>query len=150
MRKFAVCIFILFFMSCQNKRSSVDLFTEGEKLFKQHKYDEAIAKYEEGLKLSPNSAVGHNLVGMAYRFKYNALKDPSLREKEIAAFNKAIEVDSTFWIAYINLGATYYYNISKEKAIPYFEKALVLNPANPEREELEKMIEEGKAKGKEQ
>lgn len=148
MKRWVFLIIVLLLVSCQGKKTSTALFEEGQKLFEQQKYDEAIAKYEEGIKLSPNSAVGYNLIGMAYRFKYNAERDPSMREKEIGAFKKSIECDSTYWVAYVNLGATYYYSGKKKEAAPLFEKALKLNPENPEKEELEKMIEEGKSEEK--
>ncbi len=145
MKRFIYIITILFLLlSCSEKKTNTVLFKEGEELFNQQKYDEAIAKYVEGIELSPNSAVGYNLIGMANRFKYNAEGVPSLREKEIDAFGKAIECDSTFWVAYINLGATYFYSGRKKEAIPLFEKALELNPLHPEKTEIEKMIEEAK------
>lgn len=145
MKRWVFLIIFLLLVSCQGKKTSTALFEEGQKLFAQQKYDEAIAKYEEAIKLSPNSAVGYNLLGMAYRFKYNAERDPSSREKEIDAFKKSIECDDTYWVAYVNLGATYYYIGKKKEAASLFEKALKLYPENPEKEELEKMIKEGRA-----
>lgn len=146
MKRFIYIGTILFLLlSCSEKKTSTVLFKEGKELFNQQKYNEAIAKFTEGIELSPNSAVGYNLIGMAYRFKYNAERDASLREKEIDAFKKAIECDSTFWVAYINLGATYFYSGEKKEAVPLFEKALILNPEHHEREEIEKMIDEGKS-----
>lgn len=146
MKRFIYIATILFLLlSCSEKKTSTALFKEGKELFNQQKYNEAIAKFTEGIELSPNSAVGYNLIGMTYRFKYNAERDASLREKEIDAFKKAIECDSTFWVAYINLGATYFYSGKKKEAVPLFEKALILNPEHHEREGIEKMIDEGKS-----
>jgi tetratricopeptide (TPR) repeat protein len=149
MRRFVpLMIAFVLLISCQGKKSSTALLEEGQKLFGQKKYDEAIAKYNQALEISPNSAVAYNLLGMAYRFKYNAERDRSLREKEIEAFKKAIECDSTYWIAHINLASTYYYSGNEEEAIPLFEKGLELNPEHPEKEQIEKMIEEFKSKEK--
>jgi tetratricopeptide (TPR) repeat protein len=134
---------MLLVFSCQEKKTATALFEEGQKLFEEQKYDQAIVKYEEGLELSPHSAAGYNYLGMAYRFKYNAEKDISLREKEIEAFSKAIECDSTFWVAYVNLGATYYYSGRKKEAVPYLKRALELQPEHHEEEQILKMIEEG-------
>ena len=131
-------------VSCQGKKSSTAFFEEGEKLFNQQKYDDAIAKYKEGITLSPESPVGYNLLGMAYRFKYNAVRGVSLKELEIDAFKKSIECDSTFWTAYINLGATYFYAGRKKEAVPLLKKALMLNPEHHEKEQIQKMIEEGR------
>ncbi len=145
MKKLISLIIVAFLLvSCQGEKSSTAFFEEGEKLFYQQKHDEAIAKYKEGIALSPKSAVGYNLLGMAYRFKYNVVGDVSLKELEIDAFKKSIECDSTFWTAYINLGATYFYAGRKTEAVPVLEKALMLNPEHQEKEEIQKMIEEGR------
>lgn len=144
MKRLIPFVVILLVLSCKGEKTSAMLFEEGNKLFEQQKYDEAIAKYQEGLELSPNSAVGYNYLGMAYRFKYNSVKDPSLREKEIEAFTKAVESDSTFWVAYVNLGATYYYSGNKKKAVPYLERALALYPEHHDKDEILRMIDEGK------
>jgi tetratricopeptide (TPR) repeat protein len=138
-----VCVIL----SCQGRKSSTALFEEGQKLVEEKKYDEAIAKYQQGLAISPRSATGYNFLGMAYRFKYNAENDARLREKEMAAFAKAIELDSSFWVAYVNLGATYYYSGRKKEAAPYLERALELFPEHHEKDKILKMIEEGHNEG---
>ncbi len=135
---------VILLFSCRQQQSATDLFEEGQKLFEAKKYDEAIAKYEKGLKLAPRSAAGYNYLGMAYRFKYNTEKDISLREKEIEAFKRAVECDSTFWVAFVNLGATYYYSGQKREAVSYLSRALELFPEHHEREQILKMIEEGR------
>jgi tetratricopeptide (TPR) repeat protein len=118
-------------------------FDEGARLFQSGDYDAAIAAYERGLLLEPRSAVGQNLVGMAYRFKYNAVRDSRYKDKEIAAFEAAVVADSTFAPALINLGATLYYLGRKPEAALHFRRALAVNPDNPEREQLEGFIREG-------
>src|SRR4030043_199512 len=118
---------------------SADKYTqEGFVYFQQQKYDEAIASYEKAIKLEPKAAAAYNMMGMAYRFKYNQLGNPELRDKEMAAFKKAMEVDPRFWVAMVNLGATYYYMGDKAKAAPLFKKALEINPSHPEKAGLEK------------
>lgn len=119
---------------------------EGLAHFQKQEYDQAIASYEKAIKLEPKAAGAYNLLGMAYRFKYNLLGNPEYRAKEIVAFEKAIEIDPKFWVAMINLGATYYYQGQKAKAAPLFKKALELNPAHPEKAQIEKMIAEGAGK----
>ena len=46
---------------------------EGFVNFQQQKYDEAIACYETAIKLEPRAPTAYNMMGMAYRFKYNRL-----------------------------------------------------------------------------
>lgn len=113
--------------------------------FQQQKYDEAIANYEKALKLQPRAAAAYNMIGMAYRFKFNQLGVPEFRQKEMAAFQKAIEIDPKNWVALVNLGSDYYADGQKAKAAPLFKKALELNPNHPEKPALEKMIEAGAA-----
>jgi tetratricopeptide (TPR) repeat protein len=79
---------------------------------------------------------------MAYRFKYNQLRSPDLKEKEIAAFQKAIEMDPKFIPALVNLGSTYYFSDKKQEAAEQFKRVLELMPQHPEAEQLKKMIAE--------
>jgi tetratricopeptide (TPR) repeat protein len=113
--------------------------------FQQQKYDEAISNYEKAIKLQPRAAAAYNMIGMAYRFKYNKLGVPEFREKEIAAFQKAVEIDPKNWVALINLATDYYAAGQKAKAAPLFKKALELHPDHPEKLALQRMIEEGES-----
>jgi tetratricopeptide (TPR) repeat protein len=119
---------------------------EGFVYFQQQKYDQAIASYEKAIQAEPRAAAAYNMLGMAYRFKYNQLGVPELRQKEMAAFQKAIEIDPKNWVAMINLAATYYADGQKGKAAPLFKKALELKPDHPEKAEIEKMIAAGESK----
>jgi tetratricopeptide (TPR) repeat protein len=116
-----------------------------DQMEKKH-YDQAISSFKKAIQADPNSAETYNLLGMAYRHKYNQVHIKGLKNKEIAAFQKAVEVDPNNWVALINLGATYYYMGEKAKAAPLFKKALSLNPNHPEKAQLEKMIQEGEKK----
>lgn len=119
---------------------------KGAAQFQQQEYDAAIASFGKAAELEPQSAVAFNMLGMAYRFKYNQVRSQELKNQEIAAFQKAVAADPNYWVALINLGATYYYTGDKAKAVPLFKKALALNPQHPEKEQIEKLIaaEEGK------
>lgn len=119
---------------------------EGAAHFQKQEYDQAIQSYRKAIKLEPQSSVAYNLLGMAYRFKYNQSGNPEMRAQEIAAFQKAIEIDPKNWGAMINLGATYYFQGDKAKAAPLFNKALTLNPHHPEKTQIEKMIAAGAGK----
>ena len=71
-------------------------FDEGARHFQDGDYDAAIAAYRRGLAVEPRSAVGQNLLGMAYRFKFNAVRDSRYKDEEIAAFEAAVAADSTY------------------------------------------------------
>ena len=113
--------------------------------FQQQQYDEAIANYEKAIKLQPRAAAAYNMIGMAYRFKYNKLGVQGFREKEMAAFQKAVEIDPKNWVALTNLATDYYTEGQKAKAAPLFKKALELNPDHPEKLALQRMIEAGES-----
>ncbi len=138
-----VLILLAALSGCGGDSGAEKYLQEGFVNFQQQNYDQAIASYEKAIKIEPKAAAAYNMLGMAYRFKYNQLRNPELKDKEIAAFQKAMEVDPNFWVAMVNLGATYYYLGDKAKAAPLFKKALELNPSHPEKAELEKMIAEG-------
>jgi tetratricopeptide (TPR) repeat protein len=134
--------------ACESKEESRSadparsLLEKGQEAFKQGKYDQALKAYEEALRKEPRSAVIQNLIGMAYRFKYNQVRSPDLKEKEIAAFTKAIEMDPKFIPALVNLGSTYYFSDKKKEAAEQFKRVLEIMPQHPEAEQLKKMIAE--------
>jgi len=122
----------------------------GLQAFHAGRFDEAIDHYLKAIEEKKNSgpleqAQLWNLMGMAYRFKYNTNPSNTLKEKEIAAFKKALEIQPDFLIALVNLGASYYYSGRKAEAAPYFRRALELAPQHPEAELLKKMIQEVEA-----
>ncbi len=131
---------------CRAQSQAQKLVEHGAGQLEKKQYDQAIDTFKKALKEEPQSAVTYNFLGMAYRFKYNQVRSQNLKNQEIAAFKKAIEIDPNYWVALINLGATYYYMGEKAKAAPLFKKALSLNPNHPEKAQLEKMIKEGEKK----
>jgi len=119
---------------------------QGSSQMEKKQYAQAIASFKQAIQENPQSAVIYNLLGMAYRHEYNKEHNQELKNQEVAAFKKAIEIDPNYWVAMINLGATYYYLGEKDKAAPLFKKALSLNPNHPEKAQLEKMIQENEKK----
>ena len=143
MKQLGLFLILLVAVVCSQKKSAQDYFNEGAKFFQKGDFDKAIEYYTKGIEIKPGSAVGHNLLGMAYRFKYNQSGNSEWRKKEIASFQKAIELEPDFVPALVNLGATFYYSGDKKKAAPYFKHALEVMPGHPEAEQLKKMIAEG-------
>ena len=137
-------VLLLALLGCSGGQSAQSYFDLGAERFQNKEYDEAIAAYRKGLELEPTSAVGHNLLGMAYRWKYNTLGVVEWKEREIEAFRQAVVCDSLYAPAHINLGASLYYTGKKAEAAPFFERALSIYPDNPERGQLEQFIREGK------
>ncbi len=130
--------------------SAPDELQAGVQAFQAGRYDEAVGHYQKALAQPANSGKMEqanlwNLTGMAWRFKYNAAPSPEVKEKEISAFQKALQIEPSYLVALVNLGATYYYGGRKQEAAVCFEKVLELAPQHPEAAELKKMIEEGEA-----
>jgi len=143
MNKLLIIFLMFIIMACGKKGNADQYFTEGAKCIEQGQNDKAIELYRRGIELEPKSAMGYNLLGMAYRFKFNQSGDQEWRKKEIESFEKAIELAPDFAVALVNLGATYYYSGDKGKAVPYFKHALEVYPEHPEAEDIKQMIAEG-------
>jgi tetratricopeptide (TPR) repeat protein len=145
MKKYLFMIFLLIICGCSSQNNNVqELLNEGASLFQKGDYDAAIQKYNEALQIDSNNSVGYNLLGMAYRFKYNQTGTQEYKDKEIEFFKKAVTLDPKFWVAHKNLAASLYYQNRKKEAVPYLEKALELQPNDPEKSLLLQWINEGK------
>jgi tetratricopeptide (TPR) repeat protein len=138
-------IFLAAILGCGGD-SADKYMQEGFVNIQQQKYDEAIAAYEKAIKAEPRAAAAYNMMGMAYRFKFNKLGVPEFRQKEMAAFQKAIEIDPKNWVAMINLATDYYADGEKGKAAALYKQALELKPDHPEKADIQKRIAEGAAK----
>jgi tetratricopeptide (TPR) repeat protein len=148
MYKFIVGFVVLIVLtSCGGGGESAEKYMQaGLANFQKQEYDQAIANFQKAVKLEPRAAAAYNMLGMAYRFKANQMGMPGLRAQEIAAFQQALKADPKYWIAMINLGATYYNQGKKAEAAALFKKALALNPKHPEKAQIEKMIAAGESK----
>lgn len=146
MKKFLLLLCILLACGCtEQKGDAQGMFNEGTLLLQKGDYAAAIQKYQEGLEIEPANSMGYNLLGMAFRFRFNQTGAQQYKDKEIEAFKKAIALDPEFWVAFKNVAASLYYQGRKKEAVPYLEKALALQPNDPERELLGQWIEEGKS-----
>ena len=144
-RPVLAAILILALMGCGDPAEKA--LRDGLVYFQQQDYDQAIACYQQAISYGARSPRAYNMLGMAYRFKYQRLGEPGLQESEIEAFQTAAKIDPKYWVAMVNLGTTYYSRGEKDKAAYWFQKALVLKPDHPERAKLEKMIAEATSPG---
>ncbi len=138
-------ILLLALLGCSGD-SSEKYLKDGLTAFQQQDYDKAIANYEKAIAEGVKSPKAYNMLGLAYRYKYEQVNNPELRANEIIAFQKALEIDPKNWEAMINLGDTYYAEGERAQAAIWFKKALALHPRHPERSQIEKLIAEGATK----
>ena len=141
-RPIFVAILLLVLPGCGGDQGEKYL-QAGFAYFQQHDYGRAIESYEKAIAVGAKSPGAYNMLGMAYRFKYQQTGNPELQQNEIDAFQKAVNIDSKYWVAMINLGTTYYSRGEKAQAVSWLKKALALNPNHPEKAEIEKMIAAG-------
>jgi tetratricopeptide (TPR) repeat protein len=118
-------------------------------------YESAIAIYEEGLQINPNSAELHKSLGHTYYKKGDGQKavgeyeqavylDPHMAtaysdlgyiydlldrdEEALQAYQKALEIDSTLVRAHVNLGFLFEKKGSYEEAAKWYRQALRFEP----------------------
>ena len=142
-----ILAFLLSYNKEKNPAKAQAFFTMGKNYFTDGKIDEAIKAYRNGLDEDSSISEGYNLLGTAYRTKYQITKDKSFRRKAIRAFKNSIDADPQNSYPYINIGSTYYYAGDKKTAAKYFKKAIDVNPRNPEAGKMADMIREA-AEGK--
>ncbi|MCK9404099.1 MAG: tetratricopeptide repeat protein [Chitinophagaceae bacterium] len=98
-------------------------FENGQGLFSQSRFSEAIGQYTKAIQLNPNhvDAFLDRGVSKANLGQYDSA---------IVDYNKAEELGYKKSILYSNLGLAYYQLKQTEKANEYFEKALTIDSAN--------------------
>ena len=126
-----------------DRKSAQSVFHQGTELIKQGKLDAGIQTYQKGIKLAPDSAEGHTLLGMAYREKYRLTYDMQWRQLELSSLTQAIKYNSRYIPALLGLGEVYYEQGLISEALPYFRKVLQYQPNHPSKEQLERIIQQG-------
>jgi tetratricopeptide (TPR) repeat protein len=120
--------------------SAQALIERGTRSSELGRYDDAITYYRAALERAPDSAVAYNLLGMAYRFRFNALRARRDKDKEIESFREAVRLDPSFVPALVNLGVSLAFDGRGEEATPLLVRALALEPFYPEREQLVRLL----------
>src|SRR6185312_8531360 len=91
--------------------------------FRSGRTDDAIAQYDEALRINPNSSEAHNNLGQAILQKGDV--DGAIRE-----FKRTLEIAPKFVDANVNIGAALIQKGEADKAISYFQKVLEIKPKN--------------------
>ncbi|MBI2870248.1 MAG: tetratricopeptide repeat protein [Candidatus Omnitrophica bacterium] len=116
----------------------------GRILYDRDRIGEAVAHYEEAIRLKPEFPFTYTSLG-------NAFLGAGRMDEALINFRKAIELNPGFAGGYNNLGSALARSGRVEEAISYFEKALELNPrdevARENLEEAQRAILENKVAG---
>jgi tetratricopeptide (TPR) repeat protein len=85
------------------------------------KLNEAIAEYQEAIRLDPNYAKAHYNLGIAYH-------EQGKLDDAIAEYKEAIRIDPSMADAHINLGVAYADQGKLDEAIAAYREAIRINP----------------------
>ena len=108
---------------------------EGTRLYKEKKYDEALAKFKEAASLAPTNALFANNTGFAF-FRLQKYTEA------VEWYQKAITADPGRAIAYVNLGDAYLKLQKNEEAKQAFLKYLQLMPNGKSAEGVHDRLED--------
>lgn len=112
--------FISLSMITANATEVQDYLSQGMKLAKEKKYEEAIGKYEEALKINPKDMGALLLAGLTHA-------QIGKLDRAIEYTKKASEIGPSYTPFY-HLGLLYAVHNEPEKAIRSFDQALTFNP----------------------
>jgi len=102
-------------------QKAYDVSDQGDKLLKEKRYDEALAKYREAARMQPGQAPFHSSMGSILLIR----KDYPAAESEL---RKAIELDGELFEPRFLLGALHYQRKEYRPAIPQLERSMDLFP----------------------
>ncbi|MCL1911585.1 MAG: tetratricopeptide repeat protein [Leptospirales bacterium] len=107
----------------------------GDLALAKKRYDDALAYYLKSLELRPESAENNFRIAQTYYYKENG-------EKAIEHFLKTYALDNSMKFAMYHAGLTYLMlNRDKENAVKYWEEYISLAEDDPQRANIERVIE---------
>ncbi len=146
MNKLFILLFTLISISscnkCNSKKKSKNTneLKQAKVLLRQGEYGAALDKLEKLKDKHHKNKVFWNTYGMVLRYNAYLDLDPSLRQKEISAFKKAVKLDVEFIPARMNLAVSLWEKDNKNKAIKHYQKVLELNPSHKDAKTIRKRI----------
>ena len=102
-------------------QKAYEIADQGDKLLKEKRYDEALARYREAERMEPGQSPFHSSAGQVYL----AQKNYAAAEEEL---RKAIELDGEFFEPRLLMGALRYQQKEYRAAIPQLERSMELYP----------------------
>jgi predicted Zn-dependent protease len=114
-------IFLQKTASLREAQKAYDVSDQGDKLLKEKRYDEALAKYREAARMEPGQAPFHSSAGSVYLIR----KNDAAAEGEL---RKAIELDGDLFEPRFLMGYLRYGRREYRAAIPELERSMELYP----------------------
>jgi tetratricopeptide (TPR) repeat protein len=108
-------------MAEKNLSEADRLFLQGNKFYSEQKYAEAVAAYQEALKLNPQQWAYYFNLGLSY-------KKMGQKEEALKAFRQAQSLNPESFSANKELGESLAKEGNFEEAHHYYEKAVLINP----------------------
>lgn len=105
------------------------LLADGRHLIDEHQYDNAIAAFDEAIKLEPQWAALYLELGRVYSYKLYEKRDAAAAEKAAAALHQALALEPSLAEAHFILGRVAFLTQKYEDAVASFELALKADPA---------------------
>ena len=109
---------------CKKNYTGHDWHREGNILYKQRKYSEAIAYFDRAIKLIPGYSLFWNSKGMA-------LYEMKQYDEAILCYDRAIELDPMSSESWYNKGALFHEQALYDRAINCYDRAIELDPSLP-------------------
>jgi tetratricopeptide (TPR) repeat protein len=103
------------------KVESIDHLARGKDLYREKKYDEAIAEYDEAIRLDPKNAEAYLQRGIAYSGKGD-------EDRAFAEYNLAIQINPNYAEAFHYRGIIYQGKGDNALAIADYTQAIRINP----------------------
>ena len=129
-----VLVLVLTFglLACGSQREAEEHFSAGVQLQNQERWEEAIAEYDEAIRLDPQNADAYSNRGFTY-FKLDQF------EQAIQDYGEAIRLDPRNPMIYANRAVMYRLVDKNDEAIADLEKVISLTDS-PEQAEVAKRL----------
>ena len=116
-----LAVLALALSGCGGLTEAEEHFKAGVKLQEQGRFEEAIAEYDEAIRLNPQN-------GQAYDNRGGSYFILGQHQRAIADYDEAIRLDPQNPNAYNNRGAVYFDLGQHQPAIQYYDEAIRLDP----------------------
>ena len=103
------------------EKSAEELLIEGDELFEEGRYAEAVERYTETIAIDPAAELAHNNMGVA-------LETMGKYEEAVREYEKAIKINPRYEIAWFNMGNSLFSVGRRKEAMEAYEKAVEINP----------------------